>query len=46
MSFTQAIGTEWRQWLSENFKKRLGSFVEKARVGKLIKGYGGTDKYY
>ena len=30
----------------EEFQKRLNSFVEKTRRGKLIKGYGGIDKYY
>ncbi len=30
----------------EMFEKRLHSFVEKTRKGKLIKGYGGIDKYY
>ncbi|MCR5135382.1 MAG: YdeI/OmpD-associated family protein [Clostridiales bacterium] len=28
------------------FKKRLQSFIDKTRRGKLIKGYGGIDKYY
>ncbi len=30
----------------EEFKKRLESFIEKTRAGKLITGYGGIDKYY
>ena len=30
----------------EEFAKRLNSFMEKTRRGKLIKGYGGIDKYY
>ena len=28
------------------FRKRLDSFIEKTRRGKLITGYGGIDKYY
>lgn len=28
------------------FKKRLDSFIDKTRAGKLIAGYGGIDKYY
>ena len=28
------------------FKKRLESFIEKTRAGKLIVGFGGIDKYY
>ena len=28
------------------FKKRLESFIKKARDGKIITGYGGIDKYY
>ena len=31
---------------SEEFRKRLNSFVEKTRQGKLISGYGGIEKYY
>lgn len=30
----------------EEFRKRLNSFIEKTRQGKLIKGYGGIEKYY
>lgn len=30
----------------EEFQKRLNSFMEKTRQNKLIKGYGGIDKYY
>ena len=30
----------------EEFQKRLNSFVEKTRKGKLIRGYGGIEKYY
>ncbi len=30
----------------EEFEKRLKSFMEKTRRGKLIMGYGGIDKYY
>ena len=30
----------------EEFQKRLNSFVEKTRQNRLIKGYGGIDKYY
>ena len=30
----------------EEFKKRLNSFMEKTRQGKLIRGYGGVEKYY
>jgi len=30
----------------EEFRKRLNHFLEKTRNNKLIKGYGGTDKYY
>lgn len=30
----------------EEFRKRLNSFIEKTRKGKLIKGYGGVEKYY
>lgn len=28
------------------FEKRLHSFIEKTRRGKLIRGYGGIEKYY
>ena len=28
------------------FRKRLNNFIEKTRRGKIIKGYGGVDKYY
>ena len=28
------------------FRKRLNSFMEKTRQGKLIMGYGGVEKYY
>ena len=30
----------------EEFRKRLESFMEKTRCGKLIMGYGGIEKYY
>ena len=30
----------------EEFAKRLSSFIEKNRRGKLITGYGGIEKYY
>ena len=30
----------------EEFAKRLNSFIEKTRRGKLIMGYGGIEKYY
>lgn len=30
----------------DEFTKRLNSFMEKTRQGKLIPGYGGIDKYY
>ena len=30
----------------EEFQKRLHSFIEKTRRGKLITGYGGIEKYY
>ena len=30
----------------EEFRKRLHSFIEKTRAGKLISGYGGIEKYY
>ena len=30
----------------DEFKKRLEYFIEKTRANKLIKGYGGIDKYY
>ena len=30
----------------EEFQKRLDNFIEKTRQNKLIKGYGGIDKYY
>ena len=30
----------------EEFQKRLDSFIAKTRSNKLIKGYGGIDKYY
>lgn len=30
----------------EEFQKRLSSFMEKTRRGKLLTGYGGVDKYY
>ncbi|MBB4037855.1 uncharacterized protein YdeI (YjbR/CyaY-like superfamily) [Dysgonomonas hofstadii] len=30
----------------DHFQKRLNHFIEKTRANKLIKGYGGTDKYY
>ncbi len=30
----------------EEFRKRLCSFIDKTRRGKLISGYGGIEKYY
>ena len=30
----------------EEFRKRLTSFLDKTRRGKLIRGYGGVEKYY
>ncbi len=30
----------------EEFRKRLNSFIDKTRRGKIIKGYGGIEKYY
>jgi uncharacterized protein YdeI (YjbR/CyaY-like superfamily) len=30
----------------EEFEKRLNNFLEKTREGKLIKGFGGIEKYY
>ena len=30
----------------EEFKKRLNSFLEKTRNGKMIVGFGGIEKYY
>ncbi|MBR0461255.1 MAG: YdeI/OmpD-associated family protein [Erysipelotrichaceae bacterium] len=30
----------------EEFRKRLNSFVDKTRKSKLIRGYGGIEKYY
>ena len=30
----------------EEFEKRLNSFIDKTRRGKMIGGYGGIDKYY
>ena len=30
----------------EEFEKRLRNFIEKTRQNKIIKGYGGVDKYY
>ncbi|MBQ4597018.1 MAG: YdeI/OmpD-associated family protein, partial [Methanocorpusculum sp.] len=30
----------------DEFKKRLTSFINKTRNGKLIAGFGGIDKYY
>ena len=30
----------------EEFEKRLNNFILKTRVNKLIKGFGGIDKYY
>lgn len=30
----------------QEFEKRLKSFLDKTRAGKLIIGYGGVDKYY
>ena len=30
----------------DEYMKRLNSFIEKTRRGKLITGYGGIDKYY
>ena len=30
----------------EEFQKRLNHFIEKTRKGKLIRGFGGIEKYY
>lgn len=30
----------------EEFQRRLSNFIEKTRNGKMIRGYGGVDKYY
>ena len=30
----------------DEFKKRLSNFIDKTRKNKLIKGYGGIEKYY
>ncbi len=30
----------------EEFQKRLNNFIEKTRQNKLIKGFGGIEKYY
>ena len=30
----------------EEFRKRLDSFIGKTRQNKLIRGYGGIEKYY
>ena len=30
----------------EEFQKRLESFIDRTRRGKLIRGYGGIEKYY
>lgn len=30
----------------EEFEKRLSNFIDKTRQNKLIKGFGGIDKYY
>ncbi len=30
----------------EEFKKRLNNFIDKTKENKLIKGFGGIDKYY
>ena len=30
----------------EEFQKRLDSFIEKTRQNRIIKGYGGIEKYY
>ncbi|MFA5769615.1 MAG: YdeI/OmpD-associated family protein, partial [Bacteroidales bacterium] len=30
----------------EEFTKRLANFIQKTRNNKLIKGFGGIDKYY
>jgi len=30
----------------EDFEKRLSNFIEKTKNNKLIKGFGGTEKYY
>ena len=30
----------------DEFRKRLGSFIEKTRRNRLIMGYGGIEKYY
>ncbi len=31
---------------AEELEKRLRNFIAKTRVGKMVAGYGGTDKYY
>ncbi|KAG4103872.1 hypothetical protein H8356DRAFT_1641868 [Neocallimastix lanati (nom. inval.)] len=30
----------------DKFNKRLASFINKTKKGKILKGYGGTEKYY
>lgn len=30
----------------EEFRRRLDNFVRRTRQGKLVRGYGGVDKYY
>ena len=30
----------------DEFRRRLNSFIDKTRKGKMIAGYGGIDKYY
>jgi len=30
----------------DEFSKRLNNFIKRTENGKLIKGYGGIDKYY
>ena len=30
----------------DEFRKRLESFLDRTRRGKLIRGYGGIEKYY
>ena len=30
----------------EEFRKRLNSFIDRTRNGKVIRGYGGIDQYY
>jgi len=32
--------------IENHFPSRLSSFIEKTRKNKLIKGYGGIEKFY